>query len=136
MMRRPTFLWALLFVAALPASLRGDAKYYRYQDDRQICYTRENRIYRYQDDRQLYYIRENRVYRYQDDRQLYYFRDNRIYRYQDDRQLYYIRENRIYRYQDDRQILYYRGDDPKLAVFMILMLADMQTRSDAPAAIR
>ena len=49
----------------------------------------------------------------------------RYYRYSDDKQLYYTRDGRIYRYSDDKQILYYRGEDFKLTVFMVLMLADM-----------
>lgn len=51
--------------------------------------------------------------------------DAKYYRYSDHRQLYYIENNRIYRYSDHRQILYYDGDDRKLVVFMVLMLADM-----------
>ncbi len=66
-----------------------------------------------------------KYYRCSDDRQLYYTRDDRIYRYSDDRQVYYLRDNRVYRYSDDRQVLYYRGEDLKLTVFMVLMLADM-----------
>ena len=91
MMRQPVLRWLRPVLAVLPLCARGDAKYYRYSDDRQLYYTRENRIYRYSDDRQLYYIRDNK----------------------------------IYRYSDDRQILYYRGEDFKLTVFMVLMLADM-----------
>ena len=49
----------------------------------------------------------------------------KYYRYSDDKQIYYTREGRIYRYSDDKQILYYRGEDFKLTVFMVLMLADM-----------
>ena len=36
-----------------------------------------------------------------------------------------IRDDRIYRYSDGRQVLYYQGEDMKLTVFMVLMLADM-----------
>ena len=64
-------------------------------------------------------------YRYSDGRQVYYFREGGIYRYSDGRQLYYIRDNGIYRYSDGRQVLYYQGEDMKLTVFMVLMLADM-----------
>ena len=73
-MMRSAFFGFLLFAVLLPLCARGDAKYYRYSDDRQ---------------------------------------------------LYYTRDDRIYRYSDDRQVLYYRGEDFKLTVFMVLMLADM-----------
>ena len=51
--------------------------------------------------------------------------DAKYYRYSDNRQLYYTENNRIYRYSDNRQLLYYDGDDLKLTVFMVLMLAEM-----------
>ncbi len=51
--------------------------------------------------------------------------DAQYYRYSDGRQLYYTRDNCIYRYSDGRQVLYYQGEDLKLTVFMVLMLADM-----------
>ena len=98
----------LLFAVALPFCARGDAKYYRYSDDRQLYYTRDGYIYRYSDDHKIYY-----------------FRDDYIYRYSDDRKLYYIRNDYVYRYSDDHKILYYRGDDLKLIVFMIIRLVDM-----------
>ena len=51
--------------------------------------------------------------------------DAQYYRYSDGRQVYYTRDNCIYRYSDGRQVLYYQGEDMKLTVFMVLMLADM-----------
>ena len=107
-MRRALLFTMLVAATVMPAILCADAKYYRYSDNRQLYYTENNRIYRYSDNRQLFYI-EN----------------GRIYRYSDNRQLYYIENDRIYRYSDNRQVLYYDGDDLKLTVFMVLMLADM-----------
>ena len=51
--------------------------------------------------------------------------DAKYYRYSDNRLLYYTENDRIYRYSDNRPVLYYDGDDLKLTVFMVLMLADM-----------
>ena len=108
MLKSKLFFAVLVAAIVMPALLRADAKYYRYSDNRQLYYTENNRIYRYSDNRQLYYIQRNRVYRYSDNRQLY-----------------YMENSRIYRYSDNRQVLYYDGDDLKLTVFMVLMLADM-----------
>ena len=105
---RKLLIPALLFCSLWTVILRGDAKYYRYRDNRQLYYTEQGKIYRYSDNQQLYYFRNDAIHRYRDNRKLYYFEDDKIYRY-----------------SDNRQILFYRGEDPKLVRIMILMLADM-----------
>ena len=105
---RKLLIPTLLFCSLWAAILRGDARYYRYRDNRQLYYTELGKIYRYSDNRQLYYYRDDALYRYRDNRKLYCFEDGKVYRY-----------------SDNRQILYYRGEDPKLVRIMILMLTDM-----------
>ena len=130
----------LMAAAVLPLGVLGDAQYYRALDGQEAYYTRGNAIFRRSDGQQLYYLRDKRIYRFSDNtplytitedtishvdgHELYTFREGNLDRISNGRHVYYVRNNAIYRHADGRKVLYFRGEDAKLIVFMVTMLAE------------
>ena len=132
----------LFFAVALPLALRGDAQYSRDGGRTKIFYTRGDIVYRYPEGDPLYRIEKNCVYRcgnsrlicrfekeclvrVSDGRRLYIIRDGKVIRCTDDKELYRFDGEIVRRVSDGKEVLRRNGEDPVLAFFMVLMLADM-----------
>ena len=134
--------WMLATMSAMPLGVRGDARYFRDGGREQIFYTRSGIIYRYPEGDPLYRVGKDRIRRCGNDRLIYRLENDAVIRVSDGRRLYLVRDDRVircadgktlYRFDgefvrrvsDDRAVLRRQGEDPRLTVFMVLMLADM-----------
>ena len=141
-MRKSVLSAVLFFAVALPLCLCGDARYFRGGGKEQIFYTRGDTIYRYPEGDPLYRIDKSCVcrcgnsrliYRFEKDclvrvsdgRRLYILRDGKVIRCTDGKDLYRFDGELVRRVSDGKAVLRREGDDPLLAFFMVLMLADM-----------